>query len=153
MLRQIISSSANQTALHTVQKAGFAGLFSKRKATKKDLEKYDVIVVGCNLGGIFSRHFDEVTHGHYSTMVVFDQNVNQQLPMRTIYEQQRCTKTDYLSNAKLALNMYTAHSDTVGLDKINPQENYIVLRNGRKIGYDHLVLAMGKYSPAEFREP
>jgi len=54
----------------------FAGL-SKRTPTKKDLAEYDVIVVGANLGGIFSRHFDHVTHGHYSMMVVLDQNINQ----------------------------------------------------------------------------
>jgi hypothetical protein len=50
----------------------FAGLFSKRKPVKKDLDKYEVIVVGCNLGGIFSRHFDEAVHGKYKMMVVLD---------------------------------------------------------------------------------
>lgn len=39
--------------------------------------------------------------------------------------------------------MYTAHSDNVALEKVNPNENTIILKNGRKIGYDHLVLAMG----------
>ena len=38
----------------------FAGLFNKRKPTKKDLEKYDVVIIGCNMGGIFSRQFDKV---------------------------------------------------------------------------------------------
>jgi hypothetical protein len=33
----------------------FAGLFNKRKPTKKDLEKYDVVIIGCNMGGILSR--------------------------------------------------------------------------------------------------
>jgi sulfide:quinone oxidoreductase len=39
--------------------------------------------------------------------------------------------------------MYTAHSDNVGCETINPAENFVVLKNGRKIGYDHLVVAMG----------
>lgn len=39
--------------------------------------------------------------------------------------------------------MYTAHSDNVGLQKILPEENTVVLRNGRKITYNHLVIAMG----------
>ena len=39
--------------------------------------------------------------------------------------------------------MYTAHSDNVGCETINPAENNIILKNGRKIGYDHLVVAMG----------
>lgn len=33
----------------------YAGVFNKRKPTKKDLEHYDVVVIGCNLGGILSR--------------------------------------------------------------------------------------------------
>lgn len=41
--------------------------------------------------------------------------------------------------------MYTAHSDNIGCETINPAENNIVLKNGRKIGYDHLVVAMGTH--------
>jgi len=52
-------------------------------------------------------------------------------------------KTDYGPNSKLALDMYTAHSDNIGIEKFLPEENTIVLRNGRKIGYDQLVIAMG----------
>ena len=124
----------------------FAGLGSKRKPTKKDLEKYDVIVVGGNLGGILTRHFDHVANHkktNYTMMAVFDQQINQQFPMRGIYEQQRASKTDYLINAKLAINMYTAHSDLIGVDKFLPNENAIVLKNGRRIEYNHLVISMG----------
>ena len=39
--------------------------------------------------------------------------------------------------------MYTAHSDSVGVDKFIPKENSIVLRNGKKMEYDNLVVAMG----------
>lgn len=45
---------------------------NKRKPTRKDLEKYDVVWVGANLAGIASRHFDEVVHGKFTNMVVFD---------------------------------------------------------------------------------
>lgn len=67
-------------------KNAFSGLNFKRKPTRKDLEKYDVIWVGCNLGGICSRQFDKASHGHYSQMVVLDENTNQLYPMRTVYE-------------------------------------------------------------------
>jgi sulfide:quinone oxidoreductase len=120
----------------------FAGM-SKRKPVAKDLEKYDVIVVGANLGGIWGRHFDDATKGKYTLMDVFDSNTNEASPMRTVYEQSRVTKTEYLPNAKLAINMYTAHSDCIGVDKFLPEENQVVLRNGRKIGYEQLVIAMG----------
>jgi hypothetical protein len=66
----------------------FAG-GGKRKATRKDLDKYDLIVVGSNLGGIFSRHFDHIVHGKFNTMVCLDTNINQQCVMRNIYEQGR----------------------------------------------------------------
>ena len=54
----------------------FAGLNMKRKPTRKDLDKYDVIWVGANLGGICSRHFDQVVHGKYSMMSIFDNPIN-----------------------------------------------------------------------------
>ena len=49
---------------------GFAGLNFSRKPVSKNLEKYDVLVVGANSGALFSRHFDQVAHGHYSMMVI-----------------------------------------------------------------------------------
>lgn len=52
-------------------------------------------------------------------------------------------------NAKLALNMFTAHSDNIGCQSIHPEENAVVLRNGRKIAYDHLVIAMGMKDDTE----
>ena len=39
--------------------------------------------------------------------------------------------------------MFTAHSENVGCSEVHPEENTIVLRNGRKIEYDHLVIAAG----------
>jgi hypothetical protein len=51
---------------------GFAGLGSKRKPTKKDLDKYDVISVGSNLGGMFTKHFDKAEHGKWKIMCVLD---------------------------------------------------------------------------------
>lgn len=66
----------------------FAG-GGKRKATRKDLDKYDLVIVGANLGGIFSRHIDHVVHGKLETMVCLDSSINQQYVMRNIYEQGR----------------------------------------------------------------
>ena len=39
---------------------GFAGLSfgKKRTPTPSDLSKYDVVVVGANLGSVFSTHLD-----------------------------------------------------------------------------------------------
>jgi hypothetical protein len=83
-----LSGKVNKSLGLTYQLANtFAG--SKRKATRKDLDKYDLVIVGANLGGIFSRHIDHVTHGKLSTMVCLDNSINQQFIMRSIYEQGR----------------------------------------------------------------
>jgi len=124
----------NNASLITKSARGFAGLFKKKKPTPKDLEKYDVIIIGCNLGGILSRQFEKATKQHYKVMVTFDRNTNEQLPIRNIYEQGKAAKTDYVLNAKLSLDTNTAHSDGVGVDKILPEEDAVVLRNGRRIG-------------------
>jgi hypothetical protein len=62
---------------------------SSRKPTKKDLPKYDLIVIGSNLGGILSKHYDHITKGHLKIMVVLDNFRNQIYTMRPFYEQGR----------------------------------------------------------------
>lgn len=60
--------------------------------------------------------------------------------------------------------MYTAKSDGVGVKTFLPEENAVILKNDRRIEYDHMVLAMGqKHDPdaiqgldaawAEFEHP
>lgn len=39
--------------------------------------------------------------------------------------------------------MYTANTETIGVEKFLPDENAVVLRNGRRIEYDFMVNAMG----------
>lgn len=39
--------------------------------------------------------------------------------------------------------MYAANTDLVGVEKFLPDENAVVLRNGRKIEYNFMVNAMG----------
>ena len=133
------------SSLQNCIRRNFSNPLSKRKQTSKELDKYDVVVVGANLGGIFSNHFDAEAHGHYKIMTVFDQNINQLSPIRVIYEQQRCSKTDYLFNAKMGINKFAASSDMVGLQEYQPENNAIILRNGRKINYDYLVIATGDF--------
>lgn len=132
------------SSLHYQVQMNFENPLKKRKKTRMDAEKYDLVIVGANLGGILTNHFDAEVHGHHSIMSVFDSNINQQYPIRVIYEQQRCTKTDYLLNAKLGINKFAASSEGVACQEFLPQENAIVLKNGRKIKYEYLVVANGK---------
>ena len=62
--------------LYSKSVRGFAGLNLKRKPTKRDLDHYEVVIAGCNMGAILGRHFDHVTHGHHPTMTVLKDNVN-----------------------------------------------------------------------------
>ena len=62
---------------------------NNRKPTKKDLPKYDLIIVGSNLGGILSKHYDHVTKGKLTIMVCLDNFRNQIYTMRPFYEQGR----------------------------------------------------------------
>ena len=105
--------------------------------------QYDIIVVGGNLGGLLTRHIEAETHKHLKILSVFDRPINQCYPMRTIYEQQRATKSDYLMNAKIALDRNTASSDYAGVSKYLPNENAVILTNGRRVGYKQLVIASG----------
>jgi hypothetical protein len=79
-----VTVAARRATLISRSIQGFAG-GGKRKATRKDLDKYDLIIVGSNLGGIFSRHIDHVTKGKLATMICLDSNINQQYVMRNIY--------------------------------------------------------------------
>ena len=58
----IISREISQSLAFN-SKYGFAGLSlfgKKRDKAKLDLPKYDVVVVGGHLGGLFARHLDEI---------------------------------------------------------------------------------------------
>lgn len=44
----------------------------------------------------------------------------------------------------MSISMFNANSEGVGVEKFFPEENQVQLRNGRKIKYDYLVLAMGQ---------
>ncbi|EGR27203.1 hypothetical protein IMG5_200230 [Ichthyophthirius multifiliis] len=115
---------------------------SKRQPTPKDLDSYDVVWVGSNLGGICSSHTDKAAHGKFKMFVCFDSPVNQIYPVRMVYEQQHVKKSDYVQFSKLAINQFTP-SELSSVKQILPDENAIILQNGRRIGYNHLVLATG----------
>ena len=56
----------------------------------------------------------------------------------------RVTKFNYTAPIRQFLTKNVAVSDAVGVDKIDPQSSSVTLRNGRTIGYENLVVAMGQ---------
>lgn len=68
-----------QKSLLTSCKFSFAGLpFGKKRIpTRNDLQKYDVVVVGGNLGNVFASHLDKVLGDKVKTLISYDAPINQ----------------------------------------------------------------------------
>ena len=141
MLRKVTSVPL-PAGLAAVPAFGFAG-GKQKKPTSRDLPEYDIVVVGGNLGAFLTRHIEEATHKHFKIFSVFDRSNNQCSPMRSIYEQGRCPKQEFYMNAKLSLERNTAFGDYNSVAKYLPNENAIILSNGRRVGYKQLVIATG----------
>ena len=56
----------------------------------------------------------------------------------------RVTKFNFASATRTLISKNVAHSDAVGVEKINPDSSEVTLRNGRTIKYENLVVAMGQ---------
>ena len=71
-----------------VQKNAYClGFGKKRKPTPTDLPKYDVVVVGANLGSVFAHHLDAVVGEKYKIYVSYDNPSNPYYADRNLYEQ------------------------------------------------------------------
>jgi hypothetical protein len=75
--------------LLTTTRYGFAGLpFGKKRIpTKSDLDKYDVVIVGANLGNVLASHLDSVMGEKAKILVSFENQVSDFHAERTLYEQ------------------------------------------------------------------
>jgi hypothetical protein len=78
-----------QKSLLTSSRFSFAGLpFGKKQLpTKNDLQKYDVVVVGANLGNVFATHLDSILKDKVKTIISYDASVTQLNSQRILYEQ------------------------------------------------------------------
>ena len=63
------------------------GFGKKRKPTPTDLPKYDVVVVGANLGSVFAHHLDAVVGEKYKIYLSYDNVSNPSYADRNLYEQ------------------------------------------------------------------
>lgn len=48
------------------------------------------------------------------------------------------------TSTKNLINKNNAHTECVGVEKFNPENNEVTLRNGRTVQYENLVIAMGQ---------
>jgi len=81
-------ANITQKSLLTSCKFSFSLPFAKKRIpTRNDLQKYDVVVVGANLGNVFASHLDAVLHDKVKIMVSYDAPINQLNTQRILYEQ------------------------------------------------------------------
>lgn len=66
----------------------FAGLSfgKKREKVKNDEAKYDVVIVGGNLGALLSNHLDAVVQDKAKIFVAWDNPNYEYHPIRSFYE-------------------------------------------------------------------
>jgi hypothetical protein len=62
------------------------GFGKKRIATKNDLQKYDVVIVGAGLGGALSSHLDYNLKEKAKIFVAYDNPTYEFVSQRTLYE-------------------------------------------------------------------
>jgi hypothetical protein len=62
------------------------GFGNKRKPTKNDLQKYDVVIVGAGLGGALSSHLDANLGEKAKIFVAYDSPTYEFVSQRTLYE-------------------------------------------------------------------
>lgn len=76
MLNKFTANLVSKGSLTKKIKYNFANPLSKRKPLSKDLDHYDLVIIGSNIGGILSTQWDALSHGHFPTMVCFDNPIN-----------------------------------------------------------------------------
>jgi len=96
------------------------------------------------LGGIFASHLNAVVGEKHKIFVGYDNPLTYFNPERAIYEQGGLTKFKFQLATRQSLSKNNGQSDYLGVDKINPKSNEVVLKNGRVIKYENLVLALGQ---------
>ena len=76
------------TRLLKATKITFGGISfgKKREKVKNDLPKYDVVIVGSNLGALLSAHLDGAVHDKASIFVAYDTPAITYPTIRSYYE-------------------------------------------------------------------
>lgn len=88
-------------------------------------------------------HLDEIVGEKQKIFCAFDNPTISLSAERGLYEQGHIAKFKFCSSTRPYMHKNNAHSDYVGVEKFNPEANEVVLRNGRTIKYETLVVAMG----------
>ncbi|EAR93504.2 FAD-dependent pyridine nucleotide-disulfide oxidoreductase, putative (macronuclear) [Tetrahymena thermophila SB210] len=123
------------------------GIQNQRFATKKvvpsNLDQYDVIIIGSNMGAVLARHINEITNGRNTVFVASSSSIREQHHLRVAYELGSCKKENFILDTKSIITPFIPHSDGVRVKEIHPESNTVVLENDRTIQYKRLVISTG----------
>lgn len=121
-----------------------------KDVTPSDLSKYQILIIGENLGSSLTKNLSHFTHGHKT---MFNINKIPQIsfhPFRIQYELQKLTDITGKMNTDMALCQSVGRSNYVPAVKIDKEKNMVTLENGREIEYETLVLANGVGEDLDF---
>ncbi len=67
----------------------------QKDKTPLDLKKYQILIVGSNIGGALTKNLTHFTHGHKTIFCAFDSPKVLLYPMRTHYELKKIKDLKY----------------------------------------------------------
>lgn len=111
--------------------------------TPSNLDKFEIVVAGTNLGAVLTRNITHFTHGH-NTMMSITQDAETPLhSLRFAFEHTLISPLNYFQKTAALLCSSVATSQRLPLEKIDPVNSTVTIKGGRTFGYKNLVLATG----------
>ncbi|KAL4506078.1 hypothetical protein ABPG72_013839 [Tetrahymena utriculariae] len=117
--------------------------FATKKAVLSNLDEYDVIIIGSNMGAVLARHINEITNGRNTVFVASSSSIREQHHLRVAFELGSCKKQNYILDTKSIITPFIPHSDGIRVKEIHPESNTVILENNRTIQYKRLVISTG----------
>ncbi|KAL4480260.1 hypothetical protein ABPG74_020776 [Tetrahymena malaccensis] len=117
--------------------------FATKKVVPSNLDQYDVIIIGSNMGAVLARHINEITNGRNTVFVASSSSIREQHHLRVAFELGSCKKENYILDTKSIITPFIPHSDGIRVKEIHPESNTVVLENDRTIQYKRLVISTG----------
>jgi len=77
-------------------------------------------------------------------MIVFGNSFNELYSARYFMEETRMALSNYMLGSKFGVENSAISQEGTYVEKYLPEENAVLLANGQKFTYDHLVIAQGK---------
>lgn len=111
--------------------------------TPANLDKFDIVVAGTNLGAVLTRNITHFTHGHNTMMAITQDGETPLHSLRFAFEHTLISPLNYFQKTAALLCSSVATSQRMPLEKIDPVKSTVTIKGGRTFEYKNLVLATG----------